>query len=103
VISGMIYAVEFEATPDNTINYFTNTANNYAEGQFYSNESGFTPEPIIDLDFEVCVNGCPSSSPPAGIPTLSEWGLLILALLLMTFGTLYLVQPSVRHSFEQER
>ncbi|MGB0929472.1 MAG: IPTL-CTERM sorting domain-containing protein [Chitinophagales bacterium] len=30
-------------------------------------------------------------APPASIPTLSEWGLLILALLLMTFGTLYLV------------
>ncbi len=30
-----------------------------------------------------------------GIPTLSEWGLIILALLLMTAGTLYLVQPNI--------
>ncbi|MGB1242994.1 MAG: hypothetical protein ACPG49_10765 [Chitinophagales bacterium] len=31
---------------------------------------------------------------PANIPTLSEWGLFILALLLMTFGTLYLLKPN---------
>ena len=30
---------------------------------------------------------------PAAIPTMSEWGLIILALLLMTMGTLYLIQP----------
>ncbi len=30
----------------------------------------------------------------ADVPTLSEWGLIILALLLMTAGTLYLVQPT---------
>ncbi len=33
------------------------------------------------------------------VPTLSEWGLIILALLLMTLGTLYLVQQP---RFEQE-
>ena len=32
------------------------------------------------------------ASSAASIPTLSEWGLIILALLLMTAGTLYLVQ-----------
>ena len=30
------------------------------------------------------------------VPTLSQWGLIILALLLLTFGTIYLVQPSFR-------
>ncbi|MEZ4885314.1 MAG: IPTL-CTERM sorting domain-containing protein [Chitinophagales bacterium] len=35
----------------------------------------------------------PDASP--AIPTLSQWGLIILALLLMTAGTLYLVQPNV--------
>lgn len=30
---------------------------------------------------------------PADVPTLSEWGLIILALMFMTAGTLYLVQP----------
>ncbi|MEZ4887299.1 MAG: IPTL-CTERM sorting domain-containing protein [Chitinophagales bacterium] len=43
-----------------------------------------------------------SQTAAASIPTLSEWGLLILALLLMTFGTLYLVQPNWRERLEQE-
>ncbi|MFK7907330.1 MAG: IPTL-CTERM sorting domain-containing protein [Chitinophagales bacterium] len=37
-----------------------------------------------------------STASPASIPTLSEWGLIILALLLMTAGTLYLLQPNWR-------
>ncbi|MEZ4883852.1 MAG: IPTL-CTERM sorting domain-containing protein [Chitinophagales bacterium] len=49
--------------------------------------------------FSTVVNTCgwsadvqlTDSTPP--VPTLSEWGLLILALLLMTVGTLVLVQP----------
>ncbi|MFK7907765.1 MAG: IPTL-CTERM sorting domain-containing protein [Chitinophagales bacterium] len=53
-----------------------------------------------DMDFEISVQ--PSSAAPASIPTLSEWGLIILALSFMTLGTLYLVQPSVRSSLEQE-
>jgi len=36
------------------------------------------------------------------IPTLSEWGLIILALMFMTMGTLYLVQPNFRGGLEQE-
>ncbi len=39
-----------------------------------------------------CLNAVTSNS----IPTLSEWGLIILALLLMTLGTLVLVQPNWR-------
>ncbi len=35
-----------------------------------------------------------SGSTSNDIPTLSEWGLIILALLLMTFGTIYLIQPN---------
>ncbi|MEZ4885311.1 MAG: IPTL-CTERM sorting domain-containing protein [Chitinophagales bacterium] len=43
------------------------------------------------------INAVSSGSGPVSnsIPTLSEWGLIILALLFMTFGTLYLVQPNV--------
>ena len=33
------------------------------------------------------------SDPPSNIPTLSEWGLIVLALLFLTLGTLYLLQP----------
>lgn len=52
-----------------------------------------------DMDFEISVQ--PSSAAPTSIPTLSEWGLIILALLLMTFGTLYLVQPNWRQELEE--
>ncbi|MFK7904896.1 MAG: hypothetical protein AB8B69_07220 [Chitinophagales bacterium] len=38
---------------------------------------------------------CPVTVSSAGnVPTLSEWGLLNLAILLMTFGTIYLIQPN---------
>ncbi|MEZ4885319.1 MAG: IPTL-CTERM sorting domain-containing protein [Chitinophagales bacterium] len=46
-----------------------------------------------DLDFGVAISA--AAGPAAAIPTLSQWGLIILALLLMTAGTLYLVQPNV--------
>ncbi|MEZ4887114.1 MAG: IPTL-CTERM sorting domain-containing protein [Chitinophagales bacterium] len=39
----------------------------------------------------------------ADVPTLSQWGLIVLALLLMTAGTLYLLQPKFRGGFEQKR
>lgn len=40
------------------------------------------------------LNGsCNVNCPISVVPTLSEWGLLILALLLMTLGTVYLMQP----------
>jgi len=42
------------------------------------------------------------ASTSASIPTLSEWGLIVLALLLMTFGTLALLQPKWKGRFEQE-
>lgn len=37
-----------------------------------------------------------SVTTPTGIPTLSEWGLIILGLLLMIFGVLYQLQPQFR-------
>ncbi len=37
-----------------------------------------------------------SPAPPADVPTLSEWGLIVLALLFMTFGTLYILQGQKR-------
>ncbi len=33
-----------------------------------------------------------------GVPTLSEWGLIILALLFMTFGTLYIIQVQTKEA-----
>ncbi len=60
---------------------------------------GVTNDLIQFISMTVQPETC-SSSNPASIPTLSEWGLLILALLLMTLGTLYLLQQP---RFEQER
>jgi len=42
------------------------------------------------------------TSSGGNVPTLSEWGLIILALLLMTLGTLYLVQWNWRKAVERE-
>jgi len=42
---------------------------------------------------ELICDSCPVPNSAPNIPTLSEWGLLNLALLLMICGTLYLVQP----------
>jgi len=72
--------------------------NPYADGNFYTNP-GFNSFPTADIAFEIIA--CPSTSNPE-VPTLSEWGLIILALLLMTLGTVYLVQPKFRGRLEQE-
>ncbi|MFK7905439.1 MAG: IPTL-CTERM sorting domain-containing protein, partial [Chitinophagales bacterium] len=53
----------------------------------------------VVYDFSITLT---PDAPPASIPTLSEWGLIVLALLFMTLGTLYLVQPNFRRSFEQK-
>lgn len=42
-----------------------------------------------------CTIMCPSNN--HSIPTLSEWGLIILALLFMTLGTLYLLEGQGRY------
>ncbi len=73
------------------------TGNDYAGGDFVADNS--THVVGTDLDFQINTQA-PSAS-PAGIPTLSEWGLIILALLLMTLGTLYLVQPSFQQQTRQ--
>ncbi len=39
------------------------------------------------------VTGCASVS-STDVPTLSEWGLINLAILLLTFGTIYLINPN---------
>mgnify|MGYP000501229754 CR=1 FL=1 len=60
----------------------------------------FTPNGTI---YQFSITLTPNSSGAVSIPTISEWGLIILALLLMTLGILYLVQPDWRGGFEQER
>ncbi|MEZ4884543.1 MAG: IPTL-CTERM sorting domain-containing protein [Chitinophagales bacterium] len=50
---------------------------------------------LIGID-DISVTGTP---PPPNVPTLSQWGLIILALMFMTLGTLYISQAKV--SFEE--
>lgn len=65
----------------------------------------FGADPIVDVTgngYDLTSFGNPfyeaSAAPVAGfcrgIPTLSEWGLINLALLLLTFGTIYLIKPN---------
>ncbi len=102
VIAGNNYAFEVENGGGNDWNFLLSTANDYADGNLYQDVpafggfNSFSGAPNADLDFEVNIQ--PSSSSSTDVPTLSEWGLIILALLLMTLGTLYLVQPNWRES-----
>ncbi len=52
-----------------------------------TNASGV--DSLIGID-DISVTGTPPPPPP-GVPTLSQWGLIILALFFMTLGTLYLI------------
>ncbi|MGB0932544.1 MAG: IPTL-CTERM sorting domain-containing protein, partial [Chitinophagales bacterium] len=97
VNAGTIYAVEFEAVPFNSIDIKYASSNDYPTGQYYDDDTGSVTS--LDYDFGVTIQ--PSSTPT--VPTLSEWGLIILALSFMTLGTLYLLQPKFRGGvFEQE-
>jgi len=49
---------------------------------------------------DVTLNATPGGGGATDVPTLSEWGLIVLALLFMTFGTLYILQGQRR--FEKE-
>lgn len=72
------------------------TGNDYTGGNFVADNLSLSAS--VDLDFQINTQP-PSATPPAtDVPTLSEWGLIILALLLMTLGTLYLVQPNFREA-----
>jgi len=55
------------------------------------NPHGITIVPA-PLTVATCFAAAPALNP--GVPTLSQWGLIILALLFMISGTLYLLQPN---------
>lgn len=71
-----------------------------------STQGTFLVNSFFDVFLELSVDGgqvwtpasgpvrmeIPSSPPLAAIPTLSEWGLIILALLLLTFGTVFILR-----------
>ncbi len=102
VVAGNDYAFEIENSAGTSWDLQMNSIDDYTDGYLYQHTNGSFNDfgQAADLDFEVNIQ--PSSSNPE-VPTLSEWGLIILALLLMTLGALYLVQPRFRSSLEQER
>lgn len=80
-----------------------------SESLFFNTADTFTPpcgaagwvatENCPTCSLSITSGDCDSSITNANstdIPTLSQWGLIILALLLMTFGTLYLIQPNLQ-------
>jgi len=75
----------------NTVNPTASTA--VTPGTYYisvGNSATFTaPGPFVTT---ITFDG--AFTAPASVPTLSEWGLIILALLLVTFGTLYLIRAN---------
>ncbi|MEZ4885300.1 MAG: IPTL-CTERM sorting domain-containing protein [Chitinophagales bacterium] len=94
VTGGNDYA--FDITAGTNFNFIYAAAlDDEPSGIFYEVFFGsFTSYTSQDLDFEVAISAAAEPA-AASIPTLSQWGLIILALLLMTLGTLYLVQPNV--------
>ncbi len=87
VIGGQTYTLEYQSAATNIVVVGCNACD-YPDGNRYFAIPGgaFVSQPAFDMIFSVTIATAPSS-----IPTLSEWGLIILALLLMTFGTLYLI------------
>ncbi len=99
VTNGNDYVFEIERG-SSTIEFVKSIPGDEPTGEVYHSLNGtFSNQSTRDLDFEVQVSFASSGG---DVPTLSEWGLIILALLLMTLGTLYLVQPNWRGRFEQE-
>ncbi|MEZ4888342.1 MAG: IPTL-CTERM sorting domain-containing protein [Chitinophagales bacterium] len=91
------------------INGIEFVSSGFCDGNGFETYNSSSTTPIVTtngyfVDFDGGEVDCKYS--PAGtlipnVPTLSEWGLLILALLLMTMGTLYLINNKVVTAKEQ--
>ncbi len=95
---GTIYRYAIQANPTGVSNVRIKSDhpnNTYAGGQAVGSSGSYAS---YDFNFQVQIE--PSSS-GGDVPTLSEWGLIILALLLMTLGTLVLVQPNWREGLNR--
>lgn len=91
VTAGQTYA--FEIRLAGSLSLASCTTCTYPDGNRYTtstNNTSLTNEPAIDFNFSVTIVEADS------VPTLSEWGLIVLALLLMTLGTVYLLKPNLR-------
>lgn len=89
VVSGSLYFVEFGST---TTTALRTDAFNAAVGTggFFRSSTSAKVDPRYDTNVQFII-----TAPPADVPTLSQWGLIILALMFMTMGTLYLIQPNM--------
>ena len=87
VDDGTMYRMVVTNTTGNFI-LQNNSGNDYPDGVFVEKPSTYNA--TQDLDFRI------RTQPVANlVPTLSEWGLIILALLIMTMGMLYVTSPVV--------
>ncbi len=86
VTIGMSYAFGFETTSTNNPPPVA-SATDYADGAAYRDEGGGLSTFAQGFDFDFAVQISPASAPPdPNIPTLGQWGLIALTLLLLTFG-----------------
>lgn len=81
VVAGNQYAFAF----DGPVNFFLDTNNPYAGGTFIANYN--TPFPAFDLTFTATEV---AAAPPAPVPTLSEWAMIILSLTLAGGAAIYI-------------
>jgi len=93
--NGTLYRFAVKNTTGGFVRVRGTAANDYPDGTLIF-PSG-NPISNADMDFEV--NMSSSIAPQNNVPTLSQWGLIILALLFMTSGTLYLLQSH----FEEQK
>jgi hypothetical protein len=75
VTNGNVYAFEVEASA--VFRLRRNSTNDYADGQRYFATPTFFSSTSSDFDFGVVISPAPT------IPTLSQWGLIVLALLFL--------------------
>lgn len=89
VLSGNTYYLVFTYSGNNpNLGISGDTNNPYSGCQVYAN-AGFGSFPNFDYTFEVF-----GSSPPP-IPTISQWGLMVLGLIVLIFGVVAIRQRKV--------
>lgn len=85
VETGTLYRFVIENDGGASEMNFRGDNNDYPDGTFINVNNNYSPS--TDLDFEVQIQ------PNLEVPTLSQWGLINLALLLMIGGVVYLRKP----------
>ena len=89
VTEGSRYSCILEGTNSSLRIVVDLTTNSYFDGGAMDNSTNTSPHPVWDLDFSIKI--CPTNM----IPTLSQWGLIILGLFLSNFGLVAIMQKSI--------